>query len=118
MNKQEIFDAVVNGLASQGFERSLGNGNCRLRGEDGRKCALGWLIPDKGYDRSHEYSPVRAALGFLPELPVLPGSHWDFLGRLQDAHDDAQTPEQMRAVLRRLAAEYELNPGPHLVEAE
>ena len=56
MNRQEMFDAAVKGLASQEFARSEHPRSkyptlvgCAYRGFEGRKCAVGWLISDDKY---------------------------------------------------------------------
>lgn len=53
MTLQETFDKVVNGLRKQGC-RSLKNGRCRYRGDNGRKCAVGMVIPDEDYNPDME----------------------------------------------------------------
>ena len=58
-SQQEIFTLVLESLKAQG-ERAIGtDGLCRLRGEDGTKCAVGFLIPDS------EYSPELDTNDFL-----------------------------------------------------
>lgn len=50
--KQEIFDAVVEGLRKQGWKRASGFDGCRYRVQKGGeilKCAVGQLIPDDHY---------------------------------------------------------------------
>jgi len=55
---QGIFDTVYRGLLAQKFasEKYVSNeytnttrSVCAFRGSDGRKCAIGWLIPDDRY---------------------------------------------------------------------
>jgi len=54
-NLQEVFDTAVAGLASQDFKPSVNKyGSCRYRGRGGRRCAIGWCIPDKLYKRGME----------------------------------------------------------------
>lgn len=61
MDKQEIFDKVAAGIIAQGGPSlkirpaRLGEPiECRYRGENGRKCAAGHLIPDADYRVSFE----------------------------------------------------------------
>lgn len=99
---QETFNEVVEGLASQGFQRSvsvtedMGVG-CAYRGErtDGlaAKCAVGWLISDDEYVVEMEG---------LPATDIFPGTS-DNLPELQRAHDNGFTPLQMRQLLRIFA---------------
>lgn len=102
MTNQEIFNTVVAGLASQGFERSLCSASeltcfsCALRGEGGKKCAVGWLIPDEKYFPGMENET-------FPETLVDGGN---LVRNLIWAHDDGITPAVMRANLRTTAAEF------------
>ena len=48
MTKQEIFDTVVTHLRAQGI-RSMRGCTCVYRGPEGRKCAIGALIPDEDF---------------------------------------------------------------------
>lgn len=45
---EELFNYVVAQLLQQG-QRSEKFGMCSYRGDKGRKCAVGWLIPDRLY---------------------------------------------------------------------
>lgn len=63
-SQQEIFTFVLESLKAQG-KRSIDNhGHCRLRGEGGTKCAVGFLIPDS------EYSPDFDTADFLQRHKV------------------------------------------------
>lgn len=53
MNPQEIFDTVVKHLREQGGP-AHDNESCAYRAPDGRKCAVGCLIPDYLYHKSME----------------------------------------------------------------
>ena len=48
-SKQQTFDLVARALLAQGGP-SMSAGMCKYRGDCGRKCAAGWLIPDSKYD--------------------------------------------------------------------
>ena len=56
---QQMFDTVLTNLTTQGVA-SMGRTNpdsaisCQYRGEEGRKCAAGWLIADEHYTRELE----------------------------------------------------------------
>ncbi len=56
---QEIFTFVLESLRAQGRRAIDTDGLCRLRGEGGTKCAVGFLIPDS------EYSPELDTDDFL-----------------------------------------------------
>lgn len=50
MNKQEIFDFVLNHMRNQGsISYDEENSTCAYRNKDGKKCAIGCLIPDDCY---------------------------------------------------------------------
>lgn len=115
--RQEVFDAAVKGLASQGFERSMSKHIdtltevCAYRGEGGLKCSIGHLIPDEAYDPSIEGFGIsllveKSSGQFSREVDYMFDfgefdSH--FLGRLQSAHDIGETPAKMVERLRMLA---------------
>ena len=114
-DKQAAFNRSVKGLASQGFRRSTGNYNgasgCAYRGRDGRRCALGWLIPDKRYDRALE----NQVPDYCDELLVAvlgkktrSTKTISFLRYLQEAHDFSESPNDMKMNLRNFAEEHKL----------
>ena len=84
-SKQEIFIFVLESLKAQGKQAIGPNGHCRLRGEDGTKCALGFLIPDA------EYSPEFDTAHFLQfekvqDFPEI-CENYDLMHRLVSLHD-------------------------------
>lgn len=100
-DKQVIFDQVVFTLAKQGHQSiDMTDGTCLYRGPEGRKCAVGILIPDDRYDPLLDSAGAiacvfenegdeTASLGvrLLPEW-----NNWEmirFLQCLQAQHDDA-----------------------------
>lgn len=91
MNHQEAFDIALNGILSQGGPSQRGgtgarNTHCLYRGPEGRKCAIGWLIPDDEYQVHFE----EGSLGDVYEAcPSLDGLDDDILDRIQRAHDNA-----------------------------
>jgi hypothetical protein len=97
MNAQEIFDTVARHLMTQGAQAlrkkpGLNDETCAYRGDDGKKCAVGALIPDNIYvpemDQGTDTS-VRALLRRFPtELPAYFYENTDLLDQLQDVHDD------------------------------
>ena len=67
LNRQLAFNDAVLGLFKQ-KSRSVEENSCMYRGENGNKCAIGFLIPDERYDPELEYRTavnpeVRSALG-------------------------------------------------------
>lgn len=126
------FDQVVTGLAAQGFQRSGAEVDdefrCRYRGEEGRRCAVGQLLPDELCPPEIENHMVIALPAaqkdhLLGDLGGLDGDELryererrlGFLQHLQYAHDDGSTPEAMRGRLLTLAMRQDLNPSPEVM---
>lgn len=97
---QEAFDKVVDCLADQGgpsIDLSTGTPSCRYRGPDGRRCAVGCVLPDDKYDSSFEGVRVsnifvaRSLVGVIEEigggLAYANQRGVIFMSNLQDAHD-------------------------------
>lgn len=105
-DQQKLFNRTVRGLASQGFERSmapLGDG-CAYRGQDGCRCAIGWLIPNKRYSPDLEgWGASRRCV----RKAVAAGSP-GFLAYLQRCHDQGRTPDEMKKNLRAFASDHGL----------
>lgn len=119
--KQDLFNRAVAGLAAQGFTRAVNSyGGCRYRADNGKRCALGHLIPDDQYSVEIEGGFSAAARIVVPGLSAMVDRDgWNFLSELQEAHDNARTknefgeqiddPESMKANLAALAAKYHLD---------
>ena len=113
MNKQEAFDIMWRGLKSQGFERSgRGPGDCSYRGANGRKCPVGWLIPDSEYDERWDEPDSETAIGDLEEVQrSIPGFTQEllpFLMECQATHDTCDLPEVMENNFRMIASKNKL----------
>jgi hypothetical protein len=100
MTKQETYDRVVHAIIAQGGpSTTTGAGRvCRLRGADGRVCALGALIPDAAYRPEMEDTMVSHSMAGEPQISrgaalvyaELRGRHDLELAKdLQAAHDGA-----------------------------
>lgn len=103
---QSIFNTAYLGLASQGFEYSITGAGCAYRGNAGRRCAVGWLIPDEIYESSIEGGAVDSLEWVLSPLGL-----WRFKGELsslQHCHDRAASPADMRERLADFAARHGL----------
>lgn len=89
---QETFDQAVLGVLEQGGPslRAAINGkmDCAYRGEDGRKCAAGHLIPDSWYRAGMESIVAKSDTPAGMALLQL-GHSLSLVHRLQAAHDDA-----------------------------
>lgn len=110
MTDQEVFNRVALHLLQQNHRSADALGTCSYRGEEGRRCAVGCLIPDDRYMASLEGLAVTA-----PKLQSLLrglgfGSHQlDLLQTLQSLHDfnPASTWKQR---LMQTAEDYNLDP--------
>jgi hypothetical protein len=125
---QEIFDTVAKHLLAQGERAITENGACAYRGVEGRKCAIGCLIPDEVYDPNMECTSL--SIGDLREAResdtkygalfnvLIASSLWDgrdnsrkaFLADLQALHDmELHCDDTWLIKLQRLARKYNLN---------
>jgi hypothetical protein len=71
MEKQEVFDIVVDHLRKQGQPSIGSQGSCAYRGDKGRRCAIGVLIPDSKYSSSLELASVTRIMN-LDDEPWTP----------------------------------------------
>lgn len=115
MSPEQAFEVVTNGLASQRWEKSWAPStrshremDCRLRSPDGKRCALGWLIPDEKYDPSMDTGDE--------EWP-LPDISQDLLNDMRRAHDHSFSPRDMWSCFSRIAEKYRFlftHPAPRV----
>lgn len=95
--EQEVFNQIATGLMEQG-KKSLVNGRCCYRSDDGSKCAAGMLIADD------EYKPVFDKRGTRGEMissdweeivlkGYAPKVHSDLITQLQSIHDSFEPSE-------------------------
>ena len=111
---QRIYDTVKSHLLNQMKQSKDSLGDCRYRGDNGTKCAIGALIKDEYYDPTLEgitphYEEVAEAV--VLSLGVEGGFSYrtrEFLTSLQEVHDD-HIPEEWEDNLRRVARLYNLN---------
>ncbi len=126
MNKQEVFDKVANHLLTQN-RKAINTGNlspyvkCVYRTKDGRKCAIGCLIPDDQYDPhiegcSPNVNPDQAVSSggamlskiLISQLGELTEQDYQFLRELQFIHDTCEV-QYWRDDLTRTAKIHLLN---------
>jgi len=123
MTKQEIYTKVRNHLLSQGAKSMLPRSSndfqaqCAYRGEEGRSCAAGCLIPDENYHPGLESfsatSPgVAAAMGYLwGERTQEQDEQLHLIRELQVIHDTFH-PCNWRERLDMVAESYGLSTEP------
>lgn len=107
IDRQEIFNTAVAGLHSQGFERSVNStGQCLYRTDDGKRCAVGWCIPDDKYSVDFECKNVCAAMISKDVFDLTITDNFEeiwFLECLQKCHDSGITPNRMVRKLSEFA---------------
>lgn len=107
MNRQEAFNKMWNGLKSQGWQASIGSddywGTCAYRGEEDRKCAVGWCIPDDKYRPWFDES--NGTLTDILKICELDSIELEWWERAQGLHDNATSPEDMENDFRQFAHE-------------
>src|SRR5258708_3125935 len=108
MTKPEIFAKVRRHLLSQNAKAFLPDSvTCAYRTPDGKKCAVGCLIPDKMYYPEMEGNGI----GDLPWrfVEYFGEDNIDFLGDLQEIHDSYE-PALWAELLDGIAHDHGLIP--------
>lgn len=113
MTAQEVFDTVALHLLTQNAKSMLPPDEdfetCAYRSPDGRKCAVGCLIPDDKYDDRVERLNIEEVADLLGgDTGELLLDHEDLLDALRQVHDDYD-PERWRDELRVVATEQSLS---------
>lgn len=101
-SKQYYFNKMYRGLAAQGWKLSTDKyGSCVYRGKQGRKCAIGHIIPDHIACKNEGLS--LRALGIVVRHEV-----FKLLQAAQVAHDISTGPAEMQEKFVVLAAKHKL----------
>lgn len=109
---QPLFDKVVLAMRRQGYIRSTGAAEaCTYRGEDGLRCFVGHLIPDRSYRPDMEGATVNMLHESGQVFSTLTYEALEFLEHLQSIHDD-EPPKRWEAALADLAEDYDLEYRP------
>lgn len=85
LTAQEMLDRAVVGIINQGGPGLTASGNCAYRTHGGKKCAIGWNIPDSLYTPVMELTSVD---DFGLELGINFEPGHEFAHALQEAHDE------------------------------
>ncbi len=106
MTNQDLFNTVYRHLLTQGQKAFItlthGSESCKYRTADGRKCAIGCLIPDNRYSPTLEGK--RAYAEIVREAAGITHDQLDLASALQDVHDyhePVEWKEQLAQVARR-----------------
>jgi len=116
---QEMFNQAYLGVIAQGGQSSDGLGHCMYRGPEGRKCAVGHLLPDESYHRRLEGKSVDYGSGALKPALIQAGidmgdkSTKALLAKMQYIHDapapsDELFIERFKLAMSKLATEHGL----------
>lgn len=117
LNKQDVFDVVAWQMLRQNAQSIApgpGSTKCMYRAPDGKRCAVGWLIPDEVYQRPLEFLGVRDLAARLSEttggarFATFLFVHMPLLRDLQGMHD-ANPPAEWAKTLRMIAQRHNLN---------
>ncbi len=103
---QKTFNKVYRHLIRQG-EKSVKNGVCVYRGNNGLRCAVGALIPNRLYDPNFERFTAGGICGELNRTLLGLGYDLGFVRELQVIHDGCE-PNEWRDELKRFATTYNL----------
>lgn len=94
-NDHEAFSFVKKRLLEQNDKSMAEDLGCQYRGEEGMRCAVGWLIADELYERVLEGNRADSALVLSKIRESCP--NWGMTGQsitmlsiLQDIHDDIE----------------------------
>lgn len=106
MNREEMIDKAVRGLAGQGWAKSRRERLCAFRGFGGLKCSVGHLVTDEQIKEA-----IRPEDCYYPEpstddLCNVAGLDIKDAIKLQGCHDGSRDPEEMRSNFIRLAKEW------------
>lgn len=105
MNNQEIFDAVCEHLIKQG-RPAMRKGCCAYRGDNGTRCAVGFLIEDDEYRDIFEGKTVDELVAKFAAFDVKDEETVALLCSLQYAHDMAEWPEGTANAWTRTCKQY------------
>jgi hypothetical protein len=91
---QMIFNTVYTHLIKQGGPSTI-RGACMYRGQNGRMCAVGFMIPDDVYEENMEGTNALSLIAHTPKLAHLT-PHMMLLRKMQQIHDTyaMEKPEQ------------------------
>ena len=114
MTVAEIIEKSSSALIAQGCKalKPESVNNCRYRGPNGTKCAIGWLIPDDKYLPEMEDSTVASILegydlSFLLPTDLPSDLGIKFLTELQSIHDETwNTVESWPSKFQKLAEKW------------
>ena len=109
MTNQEALTTSIRALRKQRVQSlNARNQNCMYRGDKGRKCAIGHLIPDDLYDPSMENTNTMMLLDRFPTIKkFFRNCSEDLLHALQTVHD-LSSPKEWEQEWEKTAQRFHL----------
>lgn len=107
LTAQEALDMVTTHLLRQGAKAISEHGKCSYRTSDGKKCAVGALIPDEMYDPAFDTNDTGVRALRLFGKPLFADELFPLLMNLQHLHDTGLLT-QWPVGLRQIAAAHGL----------
>lgn len=115
LRAQDVFDIVAVALLRQNARATADGVKCMYRAPDGKRCAIGWLMPDEVYAKRLEFFGVRDIAARLSTESGDTGRfarfvyvHMPLLRDLQGMHD-ANVPAEWPHMLREIARVFGLH---------
>ncbi|MBN3756034.1 hypothetical protein G3N95_24040 [Paraburkholderia sp. Tr-20389] len=115
LSAQDVFDIVATAMLRQNARATADGVKCMYRAPDGKRCAIGWLVPDEVYEKSLEFFGVRDIAVRLATESGDAGRfarflyiHMPLLRDLQGMHD-ANLPAEWPQTLREIAYAFRLH---------
>jgi hypothetical protein len=119
--RQQMFDFMLNHLRNQGGPSvndsaggGIGESGCMYRGDNGRMCAIGCMVPDILYDADLEGLPARVCIDKIKV--TIDSKTREFLYKSQSNLHDALSKEYFLTNLEKnaidLADQYQLTYTP------
>ena len=112
---QEVYDSIVYPLLAQNARATGEDGvRCLYRAPDGRRCAIGWIMPDSVYHKTLEFmgvqdiAPQLVNTNYADAFGRFLYRHMDMLRDFQEMHD-ARAPQEWPHYMRRIAQHYNLD---------
>jgi hypothetical protein len=115
LTRQDLFDVIAWNLLRQNAKATAPDGvKCRYRAPDGKRCAIGWIMPDDVYSEALEYRGVPDVATVLMgteyggDYARFLDRHIGMLNDFQEMHD-ARQPREWPVYLRAIAQRHGLN---------
>lgn len=117
MTNQELFTVAYLGILAQGGPGYSTSSGCKFRSENGRKCAIGQVIPDELYDHRWDDTFMNTSATLIKICNIL-NLDRHFAAAIQSVHDDCAAAthgndqrflELFRARMGELASMYGLD---------